>query len=89
MFFDDETFPFKLKFLGKQTIRTHFGKIETLVFRPYDISGRVVKEQESVTLWISDDANKIPVKLRADLRVGSLTAEHEEFRGLAGPFLKK
>jgi hypothetical protein len=89
MFFDDETFPFKLKFLGKQTIRTHFGKIETLVFRPYVISGRVFKEQESVTLWISDDANKIPVKLRADLRVGSLTAELEEFRGLAGPFLKK
>lgn len=89
MFFDDETFPFKLKFLGRQSIRTHFGKIETLVFRPYVISGRVFKEQESVTLWISDDSNKIPVKLKADLRVGSLTAELEEFRGLASPFLKK
>lgn len=89
MFFDNETFPFKLKFLGKQSIRTNFGKIETLVFRPYVQSGRVFKEQESVTLWISDDANKIPIKLRADLRVGSLTAELEEFRGLANPFLKK
>jgi len=40
-------------------------------------------------MWISDDANKIPIKLRADLRVGSLTAELEEFKGLANPFLKQ
>ncbi len=88
MFFDEETFPFRLKFLGKQSLRTHLGKIETLVFRPYVLSGRVFKEQESVTIWISNDANKIPLKLKADLRVGSLTAELEDFRGFANPFLK-
>lgn len=88
MFFDEETFPFRLKFLGKQSLRTHVGKIEALVFRPYVLSGRVFKEQESVTIWISNDANKIPLKLKADLRVGSLTAELEDYRGLANPFLK-
>ncbi len=88
MFFDEETFPFRLKFLGKQSLKTHIGKLETLVFRPYVLSGRVFKEQESVTIWISNDANKIPLKLKADLRVGSLTAELEDYRGLANPFLK-
>ena len=88
MFFDEETFPFRLKFLGKQSLKTNVGKLETLVFRPYVLSGRVFKEQESVTIWISNDANKIPLKLKADLRVGSLTAELEDYRGLANPFLK-
>lgn len=88
MFFDEETFPFRLKFLGKQSLRTHIGKLETLVFRPYVLSGRVFKEQESVTIWISNDTNKIPLKLKADLRVGSLTAELEDYRGLANPFVK-
>jgi len=88
MFFDEETFPFRLKFLGKQSLRTHIGKVETLVFRPYVLSGRVFKEQESVTIWISNDTNKIPLKLKADLRVGSLTAELEDYRGLANPFAK-
>jgi len=88
MFFDEETFAFRLKFLGKQSLKTHIGKLETLVFRPYVLSGRVFKEQESVTIWISNDANKIPLKLKADLRVGSLTAELEDYRGLANPFLK-
>ncbi len=89
MFFDEETFPFRLKFLGKQSLRTHIGKVETLVFRPYVLSGRVFKEQESVTIWISNDTNKIPLKLKADLRVGSLTAELEDYRGLANPFVKQ
>ena len=77
-----------MKFLGKQSLKTNVGKLETLVFRPYVLSGRVFKEQESVTIWISNDANKIPLKLKADLRVGSLTAELEDYRGLANPFLK-
>jgi len=89
MFLDSQVYQFKLRYLGKETIRTHFGKINTLIFRPLVQSGRVFKAQESVTMWISDDANKIPIKLRADLRVGSLTAELEEFKGLANPFLKQ
>ncbi|MFD2916732.1 DUF3108 domain-containing protein [Psychroserpens luteus] len=82
MFFDEENFGFKLKFLGKETIETEFGKIKTLRFRPYVMAGRVFKEQESLTLWVSADENKIPLKIQADLAVGSLRAELVEFKGL-------
>ena len=51
-------------------------------------SGRVFKAQESVTLWITADANKIPIKIKADLAVGSLRAELESYKGLANPFVK-
>ena len=40
-----------------------------MVFRPYVQSGRVFKEQESLTVWISDDNNKIPLRIKASLRV--------------------
>lgn len=86
MFLDSQVYPFKLRYFGKQSIRTKYGKIETLVFRPLVQSGRVFKEQESVTIWITNDANKIPIKLKADLAVGSLTAELEYFKGLANEF---
>ncbi|WP_026837043.1 DUF3108 domain-containing protein [Gillisia sp. JM1] len=82
MFFDKENHDFKLKFLGKEVLSTKFGKIATLKFRPYVMAGRVFKEQESLTFWISDDKNKIPVKIQADLAVGSLAADLEEFKGL-------
>ena len=49
-------------------------------------AGRVFKEEESLTLWVSADENKIPLKIKADLRVGSLQTELEAFKGLKHPF---
>lgn len=82
MFFDDETYKFKLKFVGKEEIKTKFGKIKTLRFIPYVQSGRVFKADESLTLWVSDDENKIPLKIQASLMVGSLKAELINYSGL-------
>ena len=86
MFFDSKTFAFKLKFLGKEYIKTKFGRIKTIKFRPIVQSGRVFKESESVTIWVTDDKNKIPVRLKAALAVGSLRAELKAFKGLANSF---
>lgn len=86
MFFDEENYNFKLKYLGRETIDTKFGKVKTLKFRPYVMAGRVFKEEESLTLWVSADNNKIPLKVKADLRVGSLQANLEAFRGLKHSF---
>ncbi|WP_340077102.1 DUF3108 domain-containing protein [Leptobacterium sp. I13] len=83
---DDGIFKFKLKYLGTETIRTKFGKIKCLRFRPYVQSGRVFKEQESLTLWVSKDANKIPIRIKADLAIGSLKADLNAFKGLKHQF---
>jgi hypothetical protein len=86
MFMDSQVYPFKLRFLGKEVLKTKFGKINTLVFRPLVQSGRIFKAEESVTLWITDDANKVPIKMKADLAVGFLRAELEAYKGLANNF---
>ncbi len=86
MFFDKENYKFKLKFLGREVLDTDFGKVPCLIFRPYVQSGRVFKEKESLTLWVSDDENKIPLVIKADLVVGSLKATLIEFKGLSHSF---
>jgi hypothetical protein len=86
MFFDEENFDFKVKYLGKEVIDTKFGDVRCLIFKPYVKSGRVFKEEESVTVWISDDKNKIPIQIKAELAVGSLVARIEHFKGLKHPF---
>jgi hypothetical protein len=86
MFFDQEIHNFKLLFLGEEVIKTKFGKVSSLAFRPMVQAGRVFKEQESVTVWISNDDNKIPLKIKASLAVGSLRADLDAFKGLAHPF---
>jgi hypothetical protein len=85
MFFDDEVTKFKLKFIGRENLKTKFGTVPTMIFRPYVQAGRVFKEQESLTVWISDDQNKIPLRIKAELAVGSLKADLEQFKGLVSP----
>ncbi|MDC7995129.1 DUF3108 domain-containing protein [Altibacter sp. HG106] len=86
MFFDKENFVFRLKFLGRETLRTKFGKVPCLKFRPYVQAGRVFKEKESLTVWVTDDDNKMPMLIKAELAVGSLKASLSEFKGLRHSF---
>ncbi|MBF4466035.1 DUF3108 domain-containing protein [Flavobacterium sp. LC2016-12] len=89
MFFDDEITKFKLKYIGRQDITTKFGTVSTMVFKPLVQTGRVFKEKESLTLWITDDDNKVPIRIKADLAVGSLKADLDEYKGLKNPFKAK
>lgn len=86
MFFDKENYGFKIKYLGEETISTNFGMVNALKFRPYVMAGRVFKEEESLTLWVSNDKNKVPLRIKADLAVGSLRADLDAFKGLKHPF---
>jgi hypothetical protein len=89
MFFDNETTKFKLKFIGKEDLETKFGIVPTMIFRPLVQSGRVFKEEESLTVWISDDDNKIPLSIKASLAVGSIKADLDAFKGLKYSFKVK
>jgi len=83
---DDGIFKFKLKYLGKEILKTKFGKVECLKFRPYVQSGRVFKEKESLSLWVSNDLNKIPIRIKADLAVGSIKADLDAYNALKNQF---
>ena len=82
-FFDREMYPLKIKFLGKEIVETKLGEFNCLKFRPMVEKGRVFKEEEDMTLWISDDCNKIPVRLKADLLVGAIKMDLAEYKNLS------
>lgn len=86
MFFDNETTKFRLKFIGREDLDTKFGTVPCMLFRPLVQTGRVFKEQESLTVWISADDNKLPIRIKASLMVGSLKADLDAFKGLVNPF---
>jgi len=86
MFFDGKMNPIKLVVLEREIIKTQFGKIKAIKIRPLVLKGRVFKDEENVTLWISDDFNKVPLKIKASLLIGSAKAELIEYSGLVHPF---
>ncbi len=83
---DDGVFNFKLKYLGTEVLKTKFGKVECYKFRPLVQSGRVFKEKESLSLWVSADDNRIPIRIQADLAVGSIKADLDGYNGLKHQF---
>ncbi|NHF58806.1 DUF3108 domain-containing protein [Flavobacteriaceae bacterium TP-CH-4] len=83
---DDGIFNFKLKYLGTEVLKTKFGKVECYKFRPLVQSGRVFKEKESLSLWVSTDDNRIPIRIKADLAVGAIKADLDAYNGLKHQF---
>jgi uncharacterized protein DUF3108 len=86
MFLDQEIYKINIKLINREVIKTKFGKVKTLVFKPTVLEGRVFKDSETLTLWVTDDKNKIPVKIKASVLVGSLKAELIQYKGLANSF---
>lgn len=86
MFFDEQMYTVKVLVLGRELLKTKYGKINCIKIRPLVLQGRVFKDEENVTLWVSDDKNKIPIKIKASILVGSVKAELVEAKGLAHAF---
>jgi len=82
-FVDNEVWPLKIKYMGKETIKSDVGKIRCIKFRPVVQKGRVFKKEEDMNAWISDDKNKIPVRAEAKILVGSVKMDLMEYSGLA------
>ena len=81
-------YPAKIKYLGKEIIKTRRGKFRCLKFAPVVQEGRVFNSEEDLTVWITDDANKIPIMARANLKVGSMKMHLVDWVGLSNPMAK-
>ena len=81
-FLDDEVTPLTIEYVGKEVVKTSLGKIRCLKFSPSIRAGRIFRKGSRLYLWISDDANRIPVKAQAEVVVGAITMEISSANGL-------
>ncbi len=84
-YLDDEINNFSYKYLGKETIKTELGTFRCLKFCPTLLKGRVFKNEDDMTVWISDDENKLPIRAEADVIVGTVKMDLCSYSGLANP----
>lgn len=85
VFLDNEFYDLSMIYKGKAEVDTKFGKIRCLKVVPKVISGRVFKDEEAVIVYVSDDANKIPVLIETPISVGSIKAILDNFENLKNP----
>lgn len=85
VYLDNEIFPLKFKIDGRETIKTDIGEINAVRVSPQAVDGRVFKDKDALKVWISDDENKLPLRIEAEILVGSVKADITHQSGLKSP----
>jgi hypothetical protein len=80
MFLDNEVYNLYVRYLGKETIKTKYGKFRAIKFSPLLIKGTIFEGGEKMTVWVTDDANHIPVRVESPISVGSVKVDMMSYR---------
>ena len=67
-----------------ETIGTPAGTFRTIVVEPKMIAGGLFKDEGDMRIWFTDDPRHMPVRIRSELKVGSITANLRSIRAGAG-----
>ena len=81
-FFDDEIFPFDMRYYGREVLKTRGGTFNCIKLVPFVEPGRIFESEDDMTIWISDDLNHVPVRVRFNLIIGSIKCDLIEYSGL-------
>jgi len=85
MFLDNENYNLYIKYLGKETVKTKYGKFRAIKFKPLLVKGTLFEGGEKMTVWVSDDPNHIPLRIESPIVVGSIKVDMLQYRNLRYP----
>lgn len=88
-FLDDSVYNSKVIFKGRETVKTKLGKFRCIAFRPMVATGYAFDDPYPITIWLTDDANRLPVLLESEQSVGRARIELISYSGLANPISAK
>ncbi len=77
----EEQYPLIVKFVKRETVKTPAGKFKCIVVEPqFRGEGIFVSKGKSLLVWLTDDERKMPVKMKAEVFIGSVTGELLEYK---------
>lgn len=85
LYLDGETYSQYIEYLGKETIKTELGNFDCIKFKPKLIAGTIFKAGDEMTVWATDDKNKIPLVVETPILVGSIKAKINTVKNLRYP----
>lgn len=85
MFLDNENYDLYIRYLGKETIKTKYGKFNSIKFKPLLVKGTIFEGGEKMTVWVSDDPNHVPIRIESPIVVGSIKIDMMQYKNLRYP----
>ena len=85
MFLDDEVYHLYIRYLGKEKIKTRYGRFNAIKIRPLLIKGTIFEGGEKMTAWLSDDPNHLLLRAESPIAVGSIKVDMMSYKNLRHP----
>jgi hypothetical protein len=85
MFLDNEVYNMYIRYIGKETIKTKYGKFNAIKFKPLLLKGSIFDGGEKMTVWVTDDANHIPIRIESPIVVGKVQIDMMAYENIRHP----
>lgn len=85
MFLDDEIFHMYIRYMGKEKIKTRYGKFNAIKIKPLLIKGTIFDGGEKMTAWLSDDPNHLLLRAESPIAVGTIKVDMMSYKNLRHP----
>jgi hypothetical protein len=85
MFLDNQVYNMYIRYLGKEEVKTRYGTFKAIKLRPLLLKGSIFEGGEKMTLWVTDDANHIPVRVETKIAVGSVKVDMMDYENIKHP----
>lgn len=87
---DNELTNIYFRYQGKEIIKVQgFGEFRCIKFSVYLVEGTLFKGGEDMEIWVTDDKNKIPLKINSPILVGSVKGRIIDMQGIKHPLKSK
>lgn len=88
-FIDRKPYRLEARMLKREVIEVHDQAFRTMKFDLLIEEAGMITDGSTIRFWISDDENKIPLRVESELMVGSLAASLIDVKGLLHPMSSK
>ncbi|MEO7768680.1 MAG: DUF3108 domain-containing protein, partial [Ferruginibacter sp.] len=82
MYLDDEIYHLYIRYIGKENVKTRYGKFHAIKFKPLLIKGTIFEGGEKMTAWVSDDPNHLILRVESPIAVGSIKVDMYGYKNL-------
>lgn len=88
-FYKDKTYDLEVLYHGKEVVTVKAGKFRCIVVEPLVQEGGLFKSEGSILIWLTDDDNKMPVKVKTKVIIGAIDSELTNYENLKSPLKAK
>lgn len=80
-FANGRTYDVEIQVLRREQVEAYWGAVQTLVVRPLLRYQEILRQKGEVLIWLTDDARRLPVRMRTAIKVGSIEATLIDVKG--------